>query len=417
MRPLGDVAFVQQGRSPGKKDLGSAGTYPVVKVKDFVHRGGVSFAGGAASFTDAELGDRYTLEPGDSLVLAAAHSSSIVGSKIGWVDALPPGPKVFHTAEVIKLRPVAEVVDPFYLFVVLLWSPTGQSIKSIVKGGHLYASALREISVPVPPIAEQRAIAHALRRVQLAREQTDSVLDASKQLARSLLAHVFSYGPLPLAQTQALPLKDSSLGPLPEHWEVTSVDEVFESRLGKMLSPAAKVGNEPKPYLRNVNVQWRRVRVDDLATMDFSVPEQEKFRLRAGDAVVCEGGEVGRTAVWRNELSECYFQKAIHRVRTRDERSTTSFFMYHMLHAFTIAKTYGVPGTETTIAHLPGVKLKSLPIPLPPREEQDEIVNVLEAVDAKIAAELSRRDALDELFISLLNELMTGNLRRVPSGV
>src|SRR5205823_279244 len=122
-------------------------------------------------------------------------------------------------------------------------------------------------------------------------------------------------------------------------------------------------------------------------------------------------GEVGRTAIWRNHLSDCYFQKAIHRLRPRDTRISPEFFMYHMIHAFLIRRTYGTPGTVTTIAHLPAAQLKQLRLPLPPREEQDVITRILLRADQKIDMEMRRKQALEVVFASLLHHLMTGKVR------
>lgn len=210
--------------------------------------------------------------------------------------------------------------------------------------------------------------------------------------------------------------KESSIGLIPAHWDLVELDEVLESRLGKMLSKASRTGESPHPYLRNSNVQWGHFDLSDVAEMDFTPDELVKFELRVGDVLVCEGGEVGRCAVWHNELPGASFQKALHRVRPRGDSITSEFFAYHMMHAFTITGSYGVVGTTTTIAHLPGVKLKSLGIPLPPRNEQDRITSYLEAVDRKVNSERQHLDALNSLFSSLLSELMSGQ-RRIPESM
>lgn len=225
------------------------------------------------------------------------------------------------------------------------------------------------------------------------------------------MRHLFTYGPVPFGQADRVKLKETEVGPVPEHWVVEPLDNVLESRLGKMLSPQAQSGKLPKLYLHNANIQWGRVALSDLYQMDFDDGDFDRYGLLPGDVLVCEGGEVGRTAIWRGELQECYYQKALHRLRPRGNRIRAEFFMYHMMHAFLIRKSYGEVGTVTTIAHLPGVKLKVLPLPVPPLAEQDEIVGILAAVDAKLTAEETRRAALDALFQSLLYHLMTGKVR------
>lgn len=247
--------------------------------------------------------------------------------------------------------------------------------------------------------------------MQRAKEAAEAVVAAAWQLKRSLLRHLFTYGPVPVDQADRVPVKETEIGPIPEHWELLVFAELFESRLGKMLSQAARAGQHSRPYLRNANVQWGRVVLDDVFQMDFDDQERAEFLLRPGDVLICDGGEVGRTAIWRGELAECYFQKAIHRARLRDSRMTAEFLLYHMTSAFLVRDCYGVVGTTTTIPHLPGVKLKRLLVPVPPRTEQDDIVTSLATTDKKIAAEESRVSALGELFRSLLRDLMTGRVR------
>jgi type I restriction enzyme S subunit len=208
--------------------------------------------------------------------------------------------------------------------------------------------------------------------------------------------------------------KLTEIGEMPQNWQMVRLGEVFITQLGKMLSPKAKVGKSPKPYMRNANVQWGYVDCSEVFKMDFDERESKKFRLEHGDILVCEGGEVGRTAIWRNELPECYFQKAIHRLRPRNGQILPTFFLYHMERAFLYENIYGVAGTETTIAHLPQDKLVSMFIPKPSLEEQQVITQILKACDACILTLQREIKLLEELFRALLEELMTGRLSTLP---
>ncbi len=204
--------------------------------------------------------------------------------------------------------------------------------------------------------------------------------------------------------------RETELGALPAEWEIVRLDSVIESRLGKMLSGASRKGISPRPYLRNANVQWGKVDLSDLAEMDFNEEERIEFRLKEGDILVCEGGEVGRTAIWRDEIPECYFQKAIHRLRPIDGQIDREFFLYHMMNAFLISKVYGTVGTTTTIAHLPGIKLKTLAIPLPPLSEQRAIARVLSTIQRAMETQDKLIAATRELKKSLMRQLFTQGL-------
>src|SRR5436309_15096841 len=106
--------------------------------------------------------------------------------------------------------------------------------------------------------------------------------------------------------------KQTEAGVIPEEWEVSTVGQEFEVKLGKMLDAEKNVG-VPKPYLGNKAVQWDRIDIRNLPTVPMSPADIEKFRLRKGDLLVCEGGEVGRAAIWDAPIEECYYQKALHR--------------------------------------------------------------------------------------------------------
>jgi len=201
----------------------------------------------------------------------------------------------------------------------------------------------------------------------------------------------------------------NGFGKLPKKWEIKPVKELFETKLGKMLSPISKTGKNPKPYLRNVNVQWGRIDTSDLLEMDFSEDECKRFCLVPGDILVCEGGEIGRTAIWRGRLQECYYQKAIHRLRPIANKILPEFFAYHMMYAFLFGKTYSEIGTITTIAHLPQEKLELLRVPVPQLPEQRQIAGILTRCDETIAAARANVAAAKALKMKMINEMLTYN--------
>lgn len=197
---------------------------------------------------------------------------------------------------------------------------------------------------------------------------------------------------------------------LPAGWAETTLGEVANTQLGKMLSQKAKGGANPKPYLRNRNVQWGRFDLADVLTMDFSEAELTKFRLQPGDLIVCEGGEVGRAAVWRGQLDECYFQKALHRIRPR-QGVMPEYLLYLLWH---LAASDGLAGSTSgsTIAHLPQEDLRRIRVPLAPLVEQRRIVEAIEEHLSRInGAESSLASAIQKL-----GHLRTSRIRAVLSG-
>src|SRR5262245_32699482 len=101
---------------------------------------------------------------------------------------------------------------------------------------------------------------------------------------------------------------------LPNSWTWAKVQEIANTRLGKMLDKAKNKGTERR-YLRNVNVRWFDFDLSDVLMMRFEDSELEEFSLRTGDVLICEGGEPGRSAVLDGREENIYFQKAIHRIR------------------------------------------------------------------------------------------------------
>lgn len=209
-------------------------------------------------------------------------------------------------------------------------------------------------------------------------------------------------------------LVETDLEKFPKTWPRKTVGELFDTQLGKMLSQKAHGGGDPKPYLRNKNVQWGTIETSDVLVMDFNEREKEKFRLLPGDLLVCEGGVVGRAALWNGAISECYYQKALHRLRPTNGSVTNEFMLYWLRFAFEIQNFYGVSGASSTIAHLPAAQLRALEVPLPPLPEQKKIAHILSTLQRAIEAQERIIQTTTELKKALMHKLFTEGLRHEP---
>lgn len=196
--------------------------------------------------------------------------------------------------------------------------------------------------------------------------------------------------------------KDSGvewLGEVPAHWEVASLRHHYDQQLGKMLDAKRISGEHLRPYLRNVDVQWDRVNVADLPKMDIPPAQLGRYTLHAGDLLVCEGGEVGRSAIWAGDIEGCGYQKALHRLRPHDTTRDTPRFLLHSLRLATSRGAF-TDGQKSTIDHLTGEKLRRHRFVFPPFAEQTAIVRFLDYVDRRVRRYIRDKERL----ITLLEE-------------
>ena len=160
-----------------------------------------------------------------------------------------------------------------------------------------------------------------------------------------------------------------------------TVGDVATSQLGKMLNAKNQTGNHQRYYLANRNVQWFSLDFEDFRMMDFDEADRKKYALQDGDLLVCEGGEIGRCAVWHNEIEDCYIQNAVHRVRCNPDL-ITPLFLGHILYYHAQENGFSdIIGSKATIAHLPADKLKAMKIFVPPMDMQLHFERLVEQSD------------------------------------
>lgn len=349
----------------------------------------------------------------DGDLLLARITPCLENGKQGIAKDLPSG-WGFATTEVFPIRPRNNLQIEFlalYLKMPSVRASLAEKMEGTTGRQRLPKAVIEALLIPLPPLLEQQAIAHVLRTVQRAKEATERVIQVTRELKKSLMRHLFTYGPVPLEEVEKVSLKETAIGPLPEEWEVVQLGDIFEIQQGKALSPKHRAGKSPCPFLRTANVFWGRIDLSTLDKMDFTEKEVQRLRLLPGDLLVCEGGDIGRTAIWRGELQHCCYQNHLHRLRAKYGGIEPQFYMYWMQAAILLFGLYLGQGNKTTIPNLSKARLSSFNVPLPPLPEQDQITRILRAVDKKLQAEETRKQALDALFKTLLHNLMTGQIR------
>ncbi len=320
----------------------------------------------------------------------------------------------------VVARPFADVEPRF--FVALF--RTGDYMAEIDNCSHgivkdrnrLYWDQFKQILTPCPPPDEQAAIVRfldwangRLERAIRAKRKVIALLNEQKQ---AIIHHAVTRGLDP-----TVPLKPSGsswLGDVPQHWKAITLRMRYSVELGKMLDAKRITGRYSVPYLRNRDVQWDRVVTDDLPVMDIPPREFDRYTLRQGDLLVCEGGQVGRSAFWAAQLAVCGFQKALHRVRCLDSNRDHPRFLFYQLQLAAGRGVFTADGNENTIAHLTCEKLRRYRFHFPPYAEQIAIANRLdiELSQFRIATSRLEReiDLLREYRARLVAEVVTGKL-------
>lgn len=179
--------------------------------------------------------------------------------------------------------------------------------------------------------------------------------------------------------------------------------EVADTCLGKMLDQNKNKGKY-QPYLANVNVRWGDFDLENLPQMRFEEDEEERYGLQFGDILVCEGGEPGRCAIWKNQLPNMKFQKALHRVRVHNDVVDYRWLYYRLLYAKSRNEFDQYFSGTTTIKHMPREKLIKIRFLLPDINSQKRIADILSAYDDLIENNRRQIKLLEEAARRLYRE-------------
>lgn len=334
----------------------------------------------------------------------------LIGGAIGvsWVTgAVSPDYRVFESRG---------LHDPRYLQHLLRSSPYMDQYGLYVRANTTFDRRVQQVDldnmpVLVPPLDTQRRIADFLdyqvsrmdEAVRLRGEQIEALEDRLRVIEFEALRG--SVVDEPRHSTTLEWMSD-----LPQSWLVATVGSQFEVMLGKMLNEDRARGLHMKPYLRNTNVQWNRVDVDDLAEMDFPVSDYRRYSVQSGDLLICEGGQPGRAAIWDGRIEEMYYQKALHRARSRGRSNPR--WLYYCLRVAVAQNVFASQGSQATIAHLTGEQLSAQRFPFPDPDVQASIVAELDETttmtEAAVSEMTSQIALLEERKRSLISAAVTG---------
>ena len=309
------------------------------------------------------------------------------------------------------LIPNISFISPKFFYYSLL------NLKIPSRGYNRHFSLLREQKIPLPPLAEQQKIAAVLSAVQEAKEKTEAVIAATKALKKSMMKHLFTYGPVSPEEVENIQLKETEIGPVPEDWEVVKLGEVVEKV--KQKDP-------------------RKDPISEFKYVDVSAISNDLLKITSySEFLGKDAPHRARKTIQTNDIIFATVRPYLKRIAMVPENlngqiASTAFCVIHCQKQ--IANPYYIFYTVSLDNFIKGVsenqRGSSYPavtdkdilnqyIPLPPLPIQQKIASILSAIDAKIEAEENKKKALEELFKTLLDYLMTAKIRmnhlEVPS--
>jgi len=301
-------------------------------------------------------------------------------------------------------------VDIHFLFGYLTLNPlSGEHAKTTLPS--LSRPDLENYLVPCPPLPEQRRIAHVLSTIQRAIAAQDGLIAAAREVKRSLMQRLFTYGPGP----EPAPTKETEIGEIPEHWEVVQLgDHIAEGPQNGLYKPLSLYG-EGTPIIRIndydtdgrfASLNFRRVRLEPA--------EIQKYLLREKDILVNRVNslpQLGKSILVPTFPEPTVFESNMMRFAVDGIRLLPQYAILFLCSPQAHTQMVGKAKRAVAQSSINQGDVKSLLVPLPPTSEQTTIVRMAAATDRKIEAEEQRKVALQSLFLSMLHQLMTGQVR------
>ena len=381
MARLDEIFDLQMGKTPSRNnaDYWTDGQYDWVSIADL---------GSYQKYVEDTKERISALAVQESGIKSVPANTVIMSFKLSLGKTAITQEPVYTNEAIMAFIPTGKyAVLPDYFYYLFSAKDWTKGTNRAVMGTTLNKATLGAVSITVPPIDEQHKIAAVLDKVSDLIAKRQQQLDKLDEMVKARFVEMFG----DVIQNTKL-------------WPQYIFSDITTSRLGKMLDAKQQTGMCQYPYLANFNVQWFRFELDNLNEMDFNEADRIEFELRDGDLLVCEGGEIGRCAVWHNEIQPCYFQKALHRVRCKKEIVLPDYLAWWFKYNCDNKGFAAIEGAKATISHLPGAKLKALLVSVPPIEQQKQFATFVEQTE-KSKTTISRSlEKLETLKKALMQE-------------
>ena len=340
---------------------------------------------------------KYLLKTGD-IVISRAGS-------VGCSYLIKNPPKAVFASYLIRFRPLPMIDEDYLSFFLkssfywntILAEKTGSTLPNV------NATKLKRIPVPLPPLPEQRAIAHVLQTIQEAKSARQRELALERERKAALMDHLFSYG------TKGEPRKQTEIGEIPESWKLGTIGEICE-RIIDYRGRTPKFSESGIVHLRSSNVKEGRLILKDDEITYVTDETYKSFMTRglpkAGDIIFTTEGPLGESAMVPPDFRFSLAQRMV--LLRADKTVLDSSYLLYVLYSEQVRRGYLGRATGSTAKGISSKNFQQVQVPLPCLSEQQEIAISLTACDTKIAALEGEAARLDELFHAMLDELMTG---------
>lgn len=296
------------------------------------------------------------------------------------------------------ISPNTELFDSFFFFFQLL------NLDIQNRGYNRHFKLLKEKILKIPPLPEQRKIAYVLSTIQKAIEQQDKLIKTTTELKKALMQKLFTEG---LFDDQKI---TTDFGYSPKSWKIQPFENTgdvvygIQAAVAKNLKP---IGNK---ILTNKNITLDgRIDLEKLNYFELSTKRHFQTILRKGDLLFNwrSGSKehVGKTAIFDLEEGEYTHSSFILRIRVNQHHHNK--FLYYYLNFLRETGYYQKVQTYSINAKFNKSAINAMPIALPEKEEQIEIANILTAIDNKLNNTLEKKKVMQDLFKTMLHELMT----------
>lgn len=270
-------------------------------------------------------------------------------------------------------------------------------------------NALGKFIFALPPLPEQRAIAHILQTIQEAKAARQRELALERERKAALMDYLFSYG------TKGEPRKQTEIGEIPESWKLETIGEICE-RIIDYRGRTPKFSESGIIHLRSSNIKEGRLILKRDEITYVTGETYKSFMTRgfpkAGDIIFTTEGPLGESAMVPPNFRFSLAQRMV--LLRADKIVLDSSYLLYVLYSEQVRKEYLRRATGSTAKGISSKNFQQVQVPLPCLLEQQRIAEVLQAFDTKIIALEGETERLDELFHAMLDELMTGKRSAVP---